>query len=151
MHVIESIDGLLNHVGATFGPGEWKTITQQMIDGFAQVTGDQQWIHCDTERAEREMPGGKTIAHGYLTLSLLQSLQSTLYEVRNVRSALNYGANRLRFISPVSVESRVRLVQVIKSVEPVEGGIRVIAESTFQIEGQTRPALVVETIGLYFR
>ena len=151
MDIIDGIDRLADHVGRVFGPSDWRTITQEMIDGYAEVTGDRQWIHCDPERARREMPGGKTIAHGYLTLSLLQVLQTGLYEVRHVSRALNYGANKLRFIAPVPVDSRVRLLQTMKAVEPIEGGVRLIAEATFEIEGQTRPALVVETIGLYFR
>ncbi len=97
------------------------------------------------------MPGGKTIAHGFLTLSLLMPLQNTLYVVHNVRHGLNYGVNRLRFISPVPSGSRVRLIQTIKSAAPVdEGGIRVVTQSVFELEGSPRPALAAETIGLFY-
>jgi len=138
------------HVGETLGPGEWVAVTQAMIDSFAEATGDHQWIHVDAARAAREMPGGRTIAHGYLTLSLLPRLAQGILRVRNRSRALNYGANRVRFTAPVPSGSRVRLRQVLKESAPVEGGRRLVFEAVVEVEGADRPALVAETIMLVF-
>jgi len=92
---------VFQHLGEQLGPSEWLTVTQEMIDKFAEATGDHQWIHVDVERARREMPGGKTIAHGYLTLSLLPRLAPTLMKITDRRRGINYGSNKVRFISPV--------------------------------------------------
>src|SRR5207245_2368408 len=116
----------------------------------AEATGDYQWIHVDVERAKREMPGGKTIAHGYLTLSLVPRLAQTIYRVKNRSRGLNYGSNRVRFTGQVPAGSRIRLRQKIKAVEPVEGGVRITSENTVEVEGASRPALVAETIGMSF-
>ncbi len=149
--VIERPSLFLESAGRRFGPSPWLTVTQEMIDGFAAATGDRQWIHCDPERCARELPGGKTIAHGYLTLALLIPLQATLYEVDNVRHALNYGANKLRFVSPVPVGSRLRLVETIAASERMEdGGIRVLMDCVFELEGSSRPALVAQVVGVYY-
>jgi acyl dehydratase len=151
MITIERPSALVRYIGNSFGPSDWLLITQDMIDLFARATGDFQWIHCDPARAKREMPGGTTIAHGFLTLSLLMPLQNTLYTVQNTRHGLNYGINKLRFVSPVPTGSRVRLSQTIKSAELVEGGgVRVVTESVFEVEGASKPALAAETIGLFF-
>src|SRR5439155_18809078 len=107
---------------------------QAMIDKFADATGDHQWIHVDVERARREMPGGKTIAHGYLTLSLVPRLAATLVKVDQVKRGVNYGSNRVRFTAPVPAGARVRLRLKIGKVEPVEGnGVRVTNEVTMEI------------------
>ncbi|WP_375779425.1 MaoC family dehydratase [Bradyrhizobium sp. ma5] len=138
-------------VDKSLGPSDWITISQDMIDRFASVTGDRQWIHTDVARAAKEAPGGKTIAHGYLTMSLLMQLQDSIYQVEGARQAINYGANRVRFLSPVPVDSRVRLLQVIKSVERIEkNGVRIMIENTFELENAPRPALIMESIGLFF-
>jgi acyl dehydratase len=122
-----------------------------MIDRFADATGDHQWIHVDVERARREMPGGRTIAHGYLTLSLVPRLAATLLQVRRRSRGLNYGANKIRFTSPVPSGSRVRLRQRIASAEEVPGdGVRVTSEMTVEIEGRERPALVAELISVQY-
>lgn len=142
---------LADFVDKALGPSDWISITQEMIDQFAAVTGDRQWIHVDVARAAREAPGGKTIAHGYLTMSLLIRLQDSIYQIDGVRQAINYGADRVRFLSPVPVEARVRLLQVIKNVETIDnGGVRVTFENTFEIENSPRPALVLESIGLFY-
>ena len=138
-------------VGRELGPSDWMTVDQAMIDKFAEATGDHQWIHVDVERAKRDMPGGKTIAHGYLTLSLVPRLGATLLRVEKRRHGLNYGSNKVRFISPVPAGSRIRLRQRIASVEEVEGnGIRITSQMTLEIEGQERPALVAETLGVQY-
>src|ERR1700694_540210 len=118
----ESPQDLLQLVGRELGPSEGMTVDQAMIDKFADATGDHQWIHVDVERAKREMPGGKTIAHGYLTLSLVPRLAQTIYRVKNRSRGLNYGSNRIRFTGQVPAGSRIRLRQKIKAVEPVDGG-----------------------------
>ncbi|HEX2943407.1 MAG TPA: MaoC family dehydratase [Rhodopila sp.] len=139
-----------NHVGADMGASQWVTVDQPMINAFADATGDHQWIHVDTERAKREMPGGKTIAHGFLTLSLLPRLWDDIYRIRHTSRAINYGANKVRFTAPVPVGSRVRLRQVLKQAEDVKGGIRLTFESTVELEGSDRPALVAETLVMAF-
>ena len=126
------------------------TVTQAMIDTFADATGDHQWIHVDVARARSEMPGGSTIAHGYLTLSLLPKLMTTVYAITKRSRGLNYGSNKVRFTGQVPAGSRVRLHGKLKASETVEGGRRLIMESTVEIEGKDRPALVAETITLVY-
>ena len=148
---VEKPQDLLQHVGEELGPSEWLTVTQERVDKFADATGDHQWIHVDVERAKKEMPGGKTIAHGYLTLSLLPRLAPTLMKVEKRRRGLNYGSNRVRFTAPVPAGGRVRLRQKLVKVEPVEdNGFRVTSEMTMEVEGNTRPAMVAETLGIIY-
>ena len=141
---------LAQYVGQEIDVSDWFTVDQAIIDKFAEATGDHQWIHVDVARAEREMPGGKTIAHGYLTLSLVPRLGQTIYRVKHRSRGLNYGSNRIRFTGQVPAGSRIRLRQRIKSVEPVEGGVRITNEATMELEGGTRPVLVAETIGVTY-
>ncbi len=148
---VERPADLARYVGQEIGVSDWFAVDQAMIDKFAEATGDHQWIHVDVERARREMPGGKTIAHGYLTLSLVPRLAATLIRVNKRSRGLNYGSNRVRFTGQVAAGSRVRLRQKIKSVEPVAGGgVRITSESTMEVEGAARPALVAETISMQF-
>lgn len=135
--------------GQTHGPSDWIEVTQAMIDAFANATGDRQWIHVDPARAAREAPGGRTIAHGYLTLSLLGTLMPRILEVRASR-IINVGANRMRFLAPVPVGSRLRLGMTVLGSEPASGGVRVMSEAAFEVEGASKPALVAEIIFLYF-
>jgi acyl dehydratase len=141
---------LIAYEGKEIGVSEWYTVSQEQIDKFADATGDHQWIHVDVERAKREMPDGKTIAHGWLTLSLVPRLASTLYRVKNRSRGLNYGANRVRFTGMVPAGGRIRLKLTFKSVEKIEGGVRVTSEGTMELEGRDRPVLVAETIGLTY-
>ena len=147
---VERGTDLTQYVGKEIGVSDWYIVTQEQIDKFADATGDHQWIHVDVERCKKEMPGGKTIAHGWLTLSLVPRLAATLYRVKQRSRGINYGANRVRFTGMVPAGSRIRLHLKIKEVEPVEGGVRVTSESTMEIEGGSRPVLVAETIGLVF-
>jgi acyl dehydratase len=148
---VEKPSDLLQHVGETLGPSEWLTVTQEMIDKFADATGDHQWIHVDVERAKKELPGGKTIAHGYLTLSLLPRLAPTLMKVEKRRRGVNYGSNRVRFTAPVPAGARIRLKQRLVKVEPVEdNGFRITSEMTMEVEGNTRPAMVAETLSIVY-
>ncbi len=140
-----------NLIGQKLEPSSWVTLDQAMIDGFAQATGDHQWIHVDQARAARDMPGGKTIAHGYLVLSLLPRLAAEISTIENLSMALNYGSDKVRFINMVPVGSRVRLHKTFKSVDKQDnGGFKIIADCLMEIEGQDRPALVAEVISLAF-
>jgi acyl dehydratase len=148
---VEKPSDLLQHVGETLGPSEWLTVTQEVIDKFADATGDHQWIHVDVERAKKELPGGKTIAHGYLTLSLLPRLAPTLMKVEKRRRGVNYGSNRVRFTAPVPAGARIRLKQRLVKVEPVEdNGFRITSEMTMEVEGSARPAMVAETLSIVY-
>ncbi len=150
MLVVEHPADMKAHIGQKVGTSEWVLVDQPMIDAFAAATGDHQWIHVDVERAKREMPGGTTIAHGYLTLSLLPRLGDTVYRIRQTSRAINYGTNKVRFTSMVPAGSRVRLTQVLKAVEDVKGGVRMTFESTVEIEGSEKPALVAEALFMAF-
>ncbi|MFN3448737.1 MAG: MaoC family dehydratase [Roseococcus sp.] len=133
-------------VGKKLGTSDWFTVDQKTIDLFAEATGDHQWIHVDVERAKRELPGGRTIAHGFLTLSLLPRLAPTIYRIARRSRALNYGCNRVRFTAPVPAGARIRLHLTLKACEPIPGGVRLTMENEVEVEGSERPALVAETI-----
>ncbi|PYM40164.1 MAG: enoyl-CoA hydratase [Candidatus Rokuibacteriota bacterium] len=151
MLTVETPKDLRQHIGKTLGPSDWITVDQAMIDKFAEATGDHQWIHVDVERAKKEMPGGKTIAHGYLTLSLLPRLAPTLLKVNKRKRGINYGSNKIRFTNPVPAGSRIRLKQTIKAVEDVpDNGVRITSEMVIEVEGQERPALVAEILGIQY-
>jgi acyl dehydratase len=147
---LETPHDVAQHIGRELGPSDWMTVDQSMIDKFADATGDHQWIHVDVERARREMPGGKTIAHGYLTLSLVPRMAATLMRVKKRTRGLNYGSNKVRFINPVPAGARIRLRQRIAGVEAVTGGVRVTSQMTVEIEGHDKPALVAELIGVQY-
>lgn len=151
MLTVDNPKDLAQHVGRQLGPSEWITVDQAMIDKFADATGDHQWIHVDVERAKKEMPGGKTIAHGFLTLSLLPRLAPMLLQVKHRKRGINYGSNKIRFTNTMPAGSRIRLRQTIKNVEDVaDNGVRVTYESVIEIEGQERPAMVAENIGIIY-
>lgn len=138
---------LAAHVGgAPLGTSDWVRLDQEKVDAFAALTGDDHWIHVDTGRAQREMPQGRTIAHGFLVLALIPFLQRDIYTIRRRGKGLNYGCDRVRFTAPVPVGSRVRLRQSVKACLRVESGTRITFESTMEIEGQERPALVADTL-----
>ncbi len=148
---VEHAADLKAYEGQEVGISDWYTVTQEQIDKFAEATGDHQWIHVDVERAKREMPGGKTIAHGWLTLSLVPRLAATLYRVKNRKRGLNYGANRVRFTGMVPAGSKIRLRLKIKAVEALaDGGTRITNEGIVELEGSERPVLVAETIGVSY-
>ncbi|QJQ31358.1 MaoC family dehydratase [Sphingomonas lacunae] len=147
--VFDSPRDLIGQEGTRFGPTEWLIIDQVRVNGFADVTGDHQWIHVDTERAKTG-PFGTTIAHGYLTMSLVNHFLPELVEVCGFSHAVNVGADRLRFLSPVPVGSRIRATGEVVSVEEVKGGIQSVVRVVIEIEGSDRPALSVDTISRYF-
>ncbi|HMS19956.1 MaoC family dehydratase [uncultured Sphingorhabdus sp.] len=140
---------LIGQEGTRLGPTEWLTIDQDRVNGFADVTGDHQWIHVNVERA-KDGPFGGTIAHGYLTMSLVNFFLPQLIEVRGFAHAVNVGADRLRFLAPVKVGSRIRGVGEIVGVEEVKGAIQSVVRVTVEIEGSEKPACVVDTISRYF-
>jgi acyl dehydratase len=150
MLVVERPADLAGYVGKEIGTSEWLEVDQKMIDTFAEATGDHQWIHVDVERAKREMPGGKTIAHGYLTLSLVPRMAQTILKISKRSRGINYGSNRVRFTSPVPAGGRIRLHQTVKAVERVEGGVRITTDCTVELDGAERPALVAEVISMAF-
>ena len=140
---------LIGAEGTQLGPTDWLLIDQDRVNGFADVTGDHQWIHVDVARA-KEGPFGGTIAHGYLTMSLVNFFLPQLIEVQGFAHAVNVGADRLRFLAPVKVGSRIRGVGEIVGVEEVKGAIQSIVRVTVEIEGSEKPACVVDTISRYF-
>jgi acyl dehydratase len=137
--------------GQEIGVSDWVEITQERINQFADATGDHQWIHVDVERARKEMPGGKTIAHGYLTLSLIPWLTGGMLRIDGVTRGINYGSNKIRFTNMVPVGSKVRARQKLLNAEPKSGGMQLTNEVTIEIEGAPRPACVAETISLIFK
>jgi acyl dehydratase len=143
----DTLDAL---VGTEIGVSDWIAIDQDRIDKFADATGDHQWIHVDVARAAREIPGGKTIAHGFLTLSLIPMLTKGLLNIEGVKTGINYGSDRVRFTQMVPVGARIRARQKLKSVTPKSGGLQLIDEVTVEIEGETRPALIAELIRLLY-
>ena len=140
---------LLPAVGQHLGFSDWLLIDQQRIDLFADATGDHQWIHVDPERAASG-PFGKTIAHGYLTLSLANLFLPEIMVVNNVSMGVNYGCEKVRFPAPVPVGSRVRGGGEVVSAEEVKGGVQVVVRMTIEIEGSERPACVIDTISRFF-
>lgn len=139
------------HVGEEIGVSDWVEITQDRINLFADATGDHQWIHVDVERAKKDMPGGKTIAHGFLTLSLIPMLNHQISHINNVRNGINYGCNKVRFTSPVQAGSRVRARAKLLAADAMDkGGVRLTNQVTIEIEGQERPACVAETMSIVY-
>ncbi|MEN9683591.1 MAG: hypothetical protein RLZZ427_1342 [Pseudomonadota bacterium] len=140
---------LIGQEGTILGPTDWLAIEQDRVNGFAEVTGDHQWIHVDPDRA-KDGPFGGTIAHGYLTMSLVNFFLPDLIEVRGFTHAVNVGADRLRFLAPVKVGSRIRGVGEVVGVEEIKGAIQSVVRVTIEIEGSDKPACVVDTISRYF-
>lgn len=134
--------------GTELGPTDWLVVDQPRVDQFAQATDDHQWIHTDPERAAAG-PYGGTIAHGLLTLSLLPRFMHDLYRVDNVAMAINYGFNKIRFITPVPVGSRLRAASKITAVAELSGGVQATLTTTIEVEGSDKPAAVVESIVRY--
>ena len=148
--LVTTFDGLSALAGQEIGVSDWLTIDQARINLFAEATGDRQWIHLDAERAKKEIPGGRTIAHGYLTLSLIPALVGGLLKIEGLTRGINYGADKVRFTSMVPEGSRVRARQKLLSVEPKGGGLKLVSEITIEIEDDKRPACVAETIAIIY-
>ena len=143
---VNGLDELKKLAGSDLGTSEWIEVTQQRIDTFADATGDHQWIHVDPERA-KDGPFGGAIAHGFLSLSLTVKFWSELFDVTGVTTRVNYGLDKVRFVSPVKVGARVRMNAVIDEVTEVRGGYQFAVDQTIEIEGADKPAVVAR--GLY--
>ena len=146
--VFRSADELRARVDQVLGRSQWLTIEQDRIDQFAEATGDRQWIHVDPERA-KDGPFGATIAHGWLTAALLPVLLQQIYRIE-AKMGINYGVNRIRFTSPVTVGSRVRAVTTLAAVEEKGPALQLTVSTVIEIDGADKPALVAETLGRYF-
>lgn len=149
---IETFEELRSKVGQEIGVSAWLTVDQSRIDGFADCTGDRQWIHVDAERARRQSPFRTTIAHGFLTLSLIGALIQEIGVIPlNTQAAFNYGLDKVRFIAPVKVGARVRMRTQLMSMEDRGPGQYLLkAENTIEIEGEAKPALVAETLVMLY-
>ena len=148
-NVISSFEDLKALEGLEVGVSDWFQITQDQINQFADVTLDHQWIHVDVERAQKEMPGGTTIAHGYLTLSMIPAMTAGFLEFTNLKMGINYGLNKVRFTNMVAVDSRIRARSVVQTVRQRSGAAQLVGLTTVDIDGETKPACVVETVSFF--
>ncbi|OBG86988.1 enoyl-CoA hydratase [Mycobacterium sp. E136] len=150
MRTIGSVDEAVEAVGTELGVSRWLEVNQERVDAFAEVTGDHQWIHVDVERAKNESPYGTTIAHGFLTLSLIPALSKDNYVVENTKMALNYGLNKVRFLAPVTAGSRVRVrSELADAVKSGEGTVNLTVRHTVEVDGSEKPAAVADLIARY--
>jgi acyl dehydratase len=150
--IINGLAELQGLVGQEVGVSDWLEVSQTLIDKFADATGDRQWIHVDPERAKRESPYGTTIAHGFLTLSLLSQLQFQAVQIRGDFSrTINYGLNRVRFTAAVPAGARIRLHSTLHAVEEIDGGAQCTWDLTIEIESPPKPALVAQWLGRMYR
>lgn len=142
--VFGNLEELAAKVGQEVVVSDWLEVTQERINAFADATGDHQWIHVDPQRAKRESPFGATIAHGFLTMSLLSWFTNESLEFGHSRMGVNYGCNRLRFTAPVKSGSRLRARFRLKACEPIDGGVQLVWDISMECEGESKPALVAE-------
>jgi len=149
---ISGIDELRELIGKQIGPSDWVEITQSDIDKFAEISRDDQWIHVDVERAKRESPFGTTVAHGNLTLSLIDGFRRELIRQEGVKLGINYGWNKVRFPAPVPAGSKVRATAEIVTVDEIDGGwYHVVTKFTLDREGGDKPVCVAEAVGRALR
>ncbi len=148
--VFENLEGLFNLEGKQLPIGEWYTVSQQMINDFANATLDKQWIHVNEKKAAQHSPTKTTIAHGFMAVSMLSELISKQLEVKSVTMGLNYGLNKVRFPNPVPVNSELRLISSVKRVEDFYNGKKLTFDCTIEIKGQDKPACVAEFIFVLF-
>ncbi|MEC5215614.1 acyl dehydratase [Actimicrobium sp. GrIS 1.19] len=146
MREIASLEELKQLVGQEVAVSDWVEITQQRVQLFAEATDDHQWIHLDVDRSKAESPYGGTIAHGFLTLSLLPMLMAQSIHMTDVRMAVNYGLNKVRFPAPVPVGSRVRARMTLLEVEDIAGGAQIVWQVTIEADGSSKPVCVAESI-----
>jgi acyl dehydratase len=152
MRVFDDFEELKAAIGTEIGTSDWVEITQDRINTFADANGDEQWIHVDADRAARELPGKTTIAHGLLTLSLIPMFMRSIIGLKGLKNTLNYGANRIRYLSPVPAGSRLRArVSIVQAEDVLPDALRVTYNVTIEIEGGKRPACVAEVIGQHYR
>jgi acyl dehydratase len=143
---IQSVEELRGKIGQEIAVGDWTTVTQEQINLFAEATGDHQWIHLDRKRAEAESPYGTTIAHGFLTLSLLPRLMADSLELPKAKMSVNYGLNRVRFAAPVPAGKKVRPRITLLGIEDVSGGLQMNWKVIIEVEGSEKPACIAETL-----
>jgi acyl dehydratase len=145
---VEGIQGLKALQGKTIGPSDWREVTQEDINTFAELTGDDQWIHVDVERAKTESPFGTTVAHGNLTLSLIDGMRLALLNSTGFKLGVNYGWNKVRFPAPVRSGSRVRTTAEVVEIDEVGGGwFQIVTRFTVEVEGSEKPAVVADSVG----
>ena len=145
---IDGLEGAKALIGKPVGPSDWRQVTQEDIDLFAQLSGDDQWIHVDVERAKNESPYGVTIAHGNLTLSLIDGFRKRMFSVTGVKLGVNYGWNKVRFPAPVPAGSRVRATAEIVSIDELDGGwFQQVTRFTLEVEGNEKPCCVADNVG----
>ena len=145
---VQGVEGMQGLLGQTIGPSEWRTVTQEDIDTFAGLSGDDQWIHVDVERAKTESPFGTTIAHGNLTLSMIDGFRLMLLESVGLKLGVNYGWNKVRFPAPVPAGSRVRATAEIVSLDEIGGGwYQQVTRFTVEVEGNEKPCCVADSVG----
>lgn len=145
---VEGVDGLTALIGKEIGPTEWREVTQAMVDRFAELSGDDQWIHVDVDRAKSESPFGTTIAHGNLTLSMIDGFRDRAMTSTGLQMGINYGWNKVRFPAPVPTGSRVRARGEVLSVDEIGGGWwQVTQRWTIEVEGSEKPACAAESVG----
>lgn len=150
--IIEGIGELRRLVGQDAGVSDWQEVSQQLIDAFASLSGDRQWIHVDPERAKLESPYGTTVAHGFLTLSLISQLQTQIVQIRGEHTrAINYGFNRIRFPAPVPAGARLRLRSTLEAIEEVESGVQLTWGIIVEVEGSSKPAVVAQWLIRLYR
>ena len=147
--IIEKPGDLMGQEGLKIGPSDWMDMTQERVNTFAEATGDHQWIHVDVERAKKG-PFGAPIAHGYLTLTLAAKLMPEILEIKGMKMGINYGTDKVRFLNPVKVGSRVRGHGEFLEIKEVPGGYQSTLRVTIEIEGEEKPACVVDTISRYY-
>ena len=148
--LIPNVEELKKMVGREVGVSDWHPVTQEAINQFADATLDHQWIHIDPARAKKESPFGGPIAHGYYTLSLAPYLLGKVMEVKEIKMAVNYGLNKLRFTAPVPIPSQVRLRAALTEIEEIRGGVQAIFNLQFEVEGKEKPACVAEAVYRYY-
>lgn len=147
--VIDTPGDLMGQEGLKIGPSDWMDMTQERVNTFAEATGDHQWIHVDVERSKKG-PFGAPIAHGYLTLSLAAKLMPEILEIKGMKMGINYGTEKVRFLNPVKVGSRIRGHGEFLEIKEVTGGYQSTLRVTIEIEGEEKPACVVDTISRYY-
>tara|TARA_B100001287_G_scaffold264628_1_gene256697 strand:- start:334 stop:786 length:453 start_codon:yes stop_codon:yes gene_type:complete len=149
MRIFNNVEEMKECVGQEIGISDWLTIDQGRINDFADATGDHQWIHIDPDRTNSEL-GMPTIAHGFLTLSLVPMLTSKISSIKSVTRGINYGTNKVRFTNMVPVNSNIRAKTKLLEAQPKAGGTQLISEVSIEIEGQDRPAMIAETVSIVF-
>jgi acyl dehydratase len=147
VRVISCIDEAVEAVGQELGVSQWLAVDQERINAFADATGDHQWIHVDVERARTESPYGATIAHGFLTLSLIPALSKENYRIDNAKMGINYGLNRVRFLAPIPASSRIRLrSEIVNAAKVDDTTVDLTVRQTVELDGSDKPAAVAEVI-----